>query len=83
MFGNRIYITKVAPLLPGLRDMLDDEAPCNQRSSSAANSLWEDILVVATTIIILLKGKNTQGSKKSSYSRFASTIPGGRGIPAG
>ena len=83
MFGNRIRITKVVPLLPGLWDMLDDEVPCNKSSSSAANSPWEDILVVATIITILLEGRNTQGSKKSGHSRFPSIIPEGRGIPVG
>lgn len=82
ILGNSIHITKVASLLSGLWDMVDDEIPRNQGFASTANPFWEDILMVVTTVIIWFERGNAQGNKESGYSRFTSAILGGRGILA-
>ena len=52
MPSNGIRITKVTPLLSSLRDMVDDEVPCNQGSAATTDSLGKDILVVVTIVAI-------------------------------
>ena len=63
--------------------MADDQLSCHQSFVAATNTLWLDIPVVVTIIIVQFENGDTQGSKKSGYSRSIGTVSKRGRIPIG